>query len=122
MKHNETVFQHQLPSTRNLPPPHTHTLLQYTTTISHTYAHSSNPRSLDIMNEPVTLSDGFTYDRAAIAKWTNAGNMTSPITNGTLSHTLFFPNQALKNMIRAWREEGVEAELVHEFHFQCPIK
>ena len=64
------------------------------------------------MSEPVTLSDGFTCERAAIEKWINAGNTTSPVTNETLSHTHFFPNQALKNMIRAWREEGAGAELV----------
>ena len=67
------------------------------------------------MSEPVTLSDGFTYERASIEKWINAGNVTSPVTNETLSHTHFFPNQALKNMIRAWREEGAGAELVREY-------
>ena len=67
------------------------------------------------MSEPVTLSDGFTYERAAIETWLNAGNTTSPITNETLSHTHFFPAQVVKNMIRAWREEGAGAELVRQY-------
>ena len=68
------------------------------------------------MSEPVTLSDGFTYERNSIEKWINAGKMTSPVTNETLSQTHFFPNQALKNMIRAWREEGTGAELVRRYN------
>ena len=67
------------------------------------------------MSEPVTLSDGFTYERASIEQWINAGNTTSPVTNETLSHTNFCPSQALKNMIRAWREEGAGAELVRQY-------
>ena len=66
------------------------------------------------MSEPVTLSDGFTYERASIETWINAGNTTSPVTNETLSHTHLNPCQALKNMIRAWREEGAGAELVRQ--------
>ena len=66
------------------------------------------------MSEPVTLSDGFTYERLAIEKWINAGNTTSPMTNETLSQTHLFSNQALKNMIRAWRKEGAGAELVRQ--------
>ena len=67
------------------------------------------------MSEPVTLSDGFTYERASIEKWINAGNTTSPVTNETLSQTVLYPNQALKNMIRAWREEGAGAEVVRQY-------
>ena len=68
------------------------------------------------MSEPVTLSDGFTYERASIETWINAGNTTSPVTNETLSHNLFFPNQIAKNMIRAWREEGEGAALVRQYN------
>ena len=67
------------------------------------------------MSEPVTLSDGFTYERTAIEKWINSGNTTSPVTNEALSQTIFFPAQALKNMIRAWREEGAGAELIRQY-------
>ena len=67
------------------------------------------------MSEPVTLSDGFSYERAAIEKWINSGNTTSPVTNETLSQTVLYPNQALKNMIRAWREDGAGAKLVREY-------
>ena len=68
------------------------------------------------MSEPVTLSDGFSYERAAIDTWINSGNTTSPVTNDALSQTIFFPNQALKNMIRAWREEGAGGELVRKYN------
>lgn len=67
------------------------------------------------MSEPATLSDGFTYERTSIEKWISSGNTTSPVTNETLSQTIFFPNQALKNMIRAWRQEGAGAELVRQY-------
>ena len=78
-------------------------------------SHTHFPRSLEIMSEPVALSDGFTYERTSIETWINAGNTTSPVTNETLSSTLLFPNQALKNMIRAWREKGAGAELVRQY-------
>ena len=67
------------------------------------------------MNEPVILSDGFTYEKAAIEARINAGNMTSPVTEETLGQSLFFTNKALKNMIRAWRDEGAGAELVLQY-------
>ena len=68
------------------------------------------------MSEPVTLSDGFTYERVSIETWINAGNTTSPVTNETLIHTHFCPNQALKNFIRTWREKGEGAELVRQYN------
>ena len=68
------------------------------------------------MSEPVTLSDGFTYERASIETWINAGNTTSPVTNETLRSNDFFPNQIAKNMIRAWREEGEGAALVRQYN------
>ena len=68
------------------------------------------------MSEPVTLSDGFTYERASIETWINAGNTTSPVTNETLRSNDFFPNQVVKNMIRAWREEGEGAALVRQYN------
>ena len=67
------------------------------------------------MNEPVILSDGFTYEKAAIEAWLNAGNTTSPFTEETLGHSLFFTNRALKHIIRAWRDEGAGAELVRQY-------
>ena len=52
------------------------------------------------------------------ARWLEAGNNTSPVTNATLqAHELHYaPSQLIKNLIRAWREEGAGAELVRQFN------
>lgn len=51
------------------------------------------------MREPVTCSDGFTYERNAIAEWFMSGKCTSPMTNETLINTDYKHNHAMRNKI-----------------------
>jgi len=62
------------------------------------------PITAEIMSDPVCLSDGFTYERAAIAQWLE-GHDTSPKTGATLEHKHFFPNTSLRIMINNYRAE-----------------
>lgn len=55
------------------------------------------------MSDPVFASDGFTYEREAIAGWIASHN-TSPMTNLPLAHPHLTPNNALRSSIREWLE------------------
>lgn len=57
------------------------------------------PITHEIMREPVTISDGFTYEKRAITEWFMAGKFTSPMTNATLASTDYTPNIELRNSI-----------------------
>lgn len=57
------------------------------------------PITQDIMRDPVTCSDGFTYDSNAIAEWFMSGKFTSPMTNDVLTNTDFTRNLALRDSI-----------------------
>jgi len=61
------------------------------------------PITAEIMSDPVCLSDGFTYERAAIAQWLE-GHDTSPRTGATLEHTHIFPCTSLRIIIRKFVE------------------
>lgn len=57
------------------------------------------PITHEIMWEPVTCSDGFTYEKNAIVEWFMSGKLTSPITNEELRNTDYVHNLDLRNMI-----------------------
>ena len=61
------------------------------------------PITSEIMTDPVTTLDGFTYERAAITEWLRTKD-TSPKTGATLESTMLFPNLSLRSMIRAFTE------------------
>ena len=61
------------------------------------------PISYDVMIDPVTASDGFTYERAEIENWL-ANHHRSPW-GAELPHENLVPNKALKSIIRGWEEE-----------------
>ncbi|GIL63149.1 hypothetical protein Vafri_17256 [Volvox africanus] len=63
------------------------------------------PITQELMRDPVVASDGFTYERAAIARWLAAGGRTSPMTNLPFASRLLFPNNVVKSAIKEWREE-----------------
>ncbi|CAK9319808.1 unnamed protein product [Citrullus colocynthis] len=66
------------------------------------------PISLDLMQDPVVVATGHTYDRAAITLWIESGHNTCPKTGQTLAHTNLIPNRALKNLIAMWcRQERI---------------
>lgn len=60
------------------------------------------PISLDLMQDPVVVATGHTYDRAAITLWIESGHNTCPKTGQTLAHTDLIPNLPLKNLIAMW--------------------
>ncbi|KAI4351469.1 hypothetical protein L6164_005837 [Bauhinia variegata] len=67
------------------------------------------PISLELMQDPVIVSTGQTYERSCIQKWLDAGHKTCPKTQQTLLHTALTPNYVLKSLIALWCENnGVE--------------
>ncbi|XP_044478522.1 U-box domain-containing protein 26-like [Mangifera indica] len=60
------------------------------------------PISLDLFQDPVTLSTGQTYDRSSIEKWLAAGNLTCPVTMQKLDDPSFVPNHTLRHLINQW--------------------
>lgn len=66
------------------------------------------PITHEIMREPVTCSDGYTYEKNAIGEWFMSGKYTSPMTNEVLSNTDYTLNIELRNMIRNFLEADVD--------------
>ena len=62
------------------------------------------PITHEIMMEPVSCCDGFTYEKNAIAEWFMSGKYTSPMTNETLSKTDFTQNLEIRDAIRKFIE------------------
>ena len=60
------------------------------------------PISYEVMEDPVVLEDGHTYDRKSIEAWL-AQRRTSPLTNRALSSMTLNPNYALRAAIERWR-------------------
>ncbi|XP_030764890.1 WD repeat, SAM and U-box domain-containing protein 1-like isoform X2 [Sitophilus oryzae] len=67
------------------------------------------PITHEIMREPVTCSDGFTYEKNAIAEWFMSGKYTSPMTNCTLANTNFSANMDVRDAIMKFLD-GEEEE------------
>ena len=66
------------------------------------------PITTEIMTDPVSTSDGFTYERAAITEWLRTKD-TSPRTGATLESKALIPNLMARSMIRAFNEERAAA-------------
>jgi Mg-chelatase subunit ChlD len=62
-----------------------------------------------LMDDPVMTSDGNTYQRSAIEKWLNDGNITSPLTGLGLCDLELRPNLALRSMMSNWSAPAVAA-------------
>lgn len=59
--------------------------------------------SLSIMNDPVIVSTGQTYDRSSIARWIHQeGRSTCPKTGQKLADLSFVPNLALRHLTKLW--------------------
>ena len=56
----------------------------------------------EVMNDPVVLEDGNTYERGAIQQWLDSGHYTSPMTNLPLAHEQLTPNHLLRSAAREW--------------------
>merc|ERR1712194_791918 len=61
------------------------------------------PITSEIMTDPVSTSDGFTYERTAITEWLRTKNI-SPKTGATLESKALIPNHLVRSMIRAFVE------------------
>ncbi|CAA7392765.1 unnamed protein product [Spirodela intermedia] len=64
------------------------------------------PISLELMQEPVIVATGQTYDRGFIEQWLAAGHDTCPKTQQTLSSRSLTPNYVLRSLIAQWCEEN----------------
>ena len=64
------------------------------------------PITAEIMTDPVSTSDGFTYERTAISEWLRTKD-TSPVTGATLESKTVIPNLSLRSMIRAFVDAQV---------------
>ncbi|XP_052254314.1 WD repeat, SAM and U-box domain-containing protein 1-like isoform X12 [Dreissena polymorpha] len=60
------------------------------------------PITREIMKDPVICSDGYSYERAAIASWMNKGKNCSPMTNAVLTSKDLTPNRSLKMLIQRY--------------------
>ena len=69
------------------------------------------PISLDLLNDPVTLSTGQTYERSSIEKWLATGNLICPVTMQKLHDPLMVPNHTLRHLIHQWLQKGHTDEL-----------
>ena len=62
------------------------------------------PITRSIMLDPVSLADGFVYDRAAAEQWLSTGHTYSPMTNVPLKHPFLTPEHQLRAAIQSWLE------------------
>ncbi|XP_074568270.1 protein spotted leaf 11-like [Curcuma longa] len=62
------------------------------------------PISLELMEDPVIVSTGQTYERGCIEKWLEAGHDTCPKTQQKLFSTSLTPNYVLRSLIDQWCE------------------
>ena len=63
------------------------------------------PITSEIMTDPVSTLDGFTYERAAITEWLRTKD-TSPKTGATLESKALIPNHLVRSLLRAFNEAG----------------
>jgi hypothetical protein len=65
------------------------------------------PITQDILEEPVILSDGHTYEKESIMRWLQ-NHSTSPMTNLPLAHKNWTRNHALERIIQAYKDGALE--------------
>ena len=68
------------------------------------------PITSEIMSDPVSTLDGFTYEREAITEWLRTKD-TSPVTGATLESTTLIPNHSLRSIIRSFTEARAAAAI-----------
>lgn len=67
---------------------------------------------MELMNDPVMVATGHTYDRVCIERWLQQGNRTCPVTGMRLRHLELTPNFALRNAIQVRLQLHLWAEQV----------
>ena len=68
---------------------------------------------MELMNDPVMVATGHTYDRVCIERWLQQGNRTCPVTGMRLRHLELTPNFALRNAIQVRLPSGLFSLSVH---------
>ena len=71
------------------------------------------PLSKEIMEDPVDLVSGHTFDRQAILEYLGKGKRSCPVSGQELESIELKPNLALKNSIKEWKERNMEKKLQH---------
>jgi len=71
------------------------------------------PITTEIMEDPVILADGRSYERSAIVRWLTTSKR-SPMTGETLEHSTVLPNINLKALIEDWKDTHTVAAAVRE--------
>ena len=66
--------------------------------------------TLSVMRDPVTASDGCTYERSAIAEWLTR-RRSSPLTNCAIISASLAPDDALRRSIDQWARGVVDCSL-----------
>lgn len=74
--------------------------------IAHIPEHFVCPISLEIMEDPVIASDGYTYERKSIEDWFS-NNSTSPKTNLEVEDKKLITNHNLRSQILEFRASGL---------------
>lgn len=80
---------------------------------SHIPAEFLCPITTDVMQDPVILADGRSYERSAIEQWL-ASSKRSPMTGAALEHNHVLPNVNLKALIEDWKDTHTVEAVVHE--------
>ena len=65
----------------------------------HVYIACICPITAEIMSDPVSTMDGFTYERAAITEWLRT-NDTSPFTGAKLESKMLIPNLTVRCLLQ----------------------
>ncbi|XP_002976432.2 U-box domain-containing protein 28 [Selaginella moellendorffii] len=70
------------------------------------------PISFELMEDPVILSSGITYERSSIQKWLLDGNRACPVTRQALGSCELIPNSTLKQLIKSWSSSSNEEAII----------
>merc|ERR1719445_1468513 len=63
------------------------------------------PITQELMNDPVIVSSGHTFERNAIIEWFDDGNNLNPLTGQSLENNNVKPNYALKEAIKEYQRK-----------------
>ena len=63
------------------------------------------PITQAVMEDPVVIDTGRSFERSAILEWFGRGRVTDPMTNEELASTRVVPNVNLRNLIRRIPED-----------------
>jgi len=71
--------------------------------------HFQCPITMELMQDPVMIATGHTYDRPAIQRWLDQGHRTCPVTGVRLRHLELIPNHAIRTAIQSWAPAELSA-------------